>query len=153
MTENEIRRLLNIWCRRLRITPLWDVRLDLMDDPSYRKTGDIKIDCEAHKAIVILNQSGAGAGNMEAVLVHELFHLKMYPLDQVTENLIETAFPDEGPARDFAYTEFFTALEQTVEEMARCFMEERGENKEAGFGRCERKASFDDLYQGLKKLD
>ena len=153
MTNDELQKLLDKWCQKLRVTPFWNVRLQLIADPDYRKTGDIKIDCDNHNAIVILNLSGANQSNLEEVIVHELFHLKMFPLDQVTENLLLTAFPNESPAQSFAYTQFFGALEQTVEELAKCFLLESGENRELTFGRCERKASFEELYRGLKNLE
>lgn len=153
MTNEELRKLLDSWCRKLRITPFWSVRLELMDDPDYRKTGDIKIDCDNRNAIVILNLSGASRSNLEEVLVHELFHLKMYPLDQVAESLLLAAFPDESPAQSFAYSQFFGALEQTVEELAKCFLLESGENRELTFGRCEKKPGFEELYRGLKNLE
>ena len=153
MSYEELQKLLDSWCKKLRITPFWNVRLQFMDDPDYRKTGDIKIDCDNHNAIVILNLSGANRSNLEEVIVHELFHLKMYPLDQVTEGLLLTAFPDESPAQSFAYAQFFGALEQTVEELTKCFLLESGKNQELTFGRCEKKASFEDLYRGLKNLE
>lgn len=153
MTNDQLSHLLDTWCQKLRITPFWNVRLQLMDDPDYRKTGDIKIDCDNHNAIVILNLSGANQSNLEEVIVHELFHLKMYPLDQITEGLLLASFPDESPAQRFAYSQFFGALEQTVEELAKCFLLDSGENRELTFGRCERKQSFDELYQGLQNLD
>ncbi len=46
----------------------------------------------------------------------------MYPLDQVTESLITSIWPEDSPAQSFAYTQFFTALEQTVEELTKCFL-------------------------------
>lgn len=153
MHRDELNALLDKWCGRLRITPGWDVQLQLMDDPTYRKTGDIKIDCDDRKAIVILNVSGAGAGNMEEVLVHELFHLKLYPLDQVTEGLVQSCFEEDSPAQRFAYTQFFTALEQTVEELAKCFLREAGDDTALDFGRCRRQKSFDELYEGLRPLE
>ena len=41
--------------------------------------------------------------------MHELMHIKMYPLDQVTESLITSHFEEGTPAWDFAYRQFFTA--------------------------------------------
>lgn len=151
--REQLEALLDEWCARLRITPAWDVKLQLMDDPAYRKTGDIKIDCDDRRAIVILNTSGAGSGDLQAVLVHELFHLKMYPLDQVTEGMITSCFEEDSPAQRFAYSQFFTALEQTVEELARCFLREYGAESGERFGRCERMKSFNDLYAGLRPLE
>ena len=153
MTAEQLHSLLDKWCRKLRITPFWTVRLEIMNDPAFRKTGDIKIDCDNRNAIVILNLSGTNQSNLEEVIVHELFHLKMYPLDQVTESLLLSVFPDDSPAQRFAYAEFFGALEQTVEELTKCFLLEGGENKELTFGRCERTKSFDELYNELKNLD
>ena len=90
---------------------------------------------------------------MEEVIVHELMHLKMYPLDQVTESLIVSQFEEGTPASNFAYTQFFTALEQTVEELTKCWLLEFGENKELSFGRCKQRKSFTELYDGLKNLE
>ena len=90
---------------------------------------------------------------MEEVIVHELMHLKMYPLDQVTESLITNTFEGNSPASRFAYQQFFTALEQTVEELAKCFLLEFGDNKTFSYGRCKGKESFDDLYNGLRNLE
>ena len=60
---------------------------------------------------------------------------------------------EEGPARNFAMTQFFTTLEQTVEELAKCFLLEFGENRELSFGRCMSGKSFNDLFDGLKNLE
>ena len=32
------------YIKKLRITPSWDVRLELIEDPTWPKTGDFKID-------------------------------------------------------------------------------------------------------------
>ena len=151
MNPEALNALLDKWCKKRRIT--WDVKLSLIDDPSCRKTGDIKIDCDAHNAIVILNLCGSNKENVEEVIAHELFHLKMYPLDQVTEGLILSCFEEDSPAQRFAYDQFFVALEQTVTELTKCFLLEHGEQRELSFGRCEKKKSFDELYQGLKNLE
>ena len=141
------------YCRKLRITPAWDVQLCFVEDPEWRKTGDFKIDCTDRKAILLLNAANPKQENLEEVIVHELMHLKMYPLDQVTESLITSHFEEGTPAWDFAYTQFFTALEVTVEELAKCFLLEFGENREFSYGRCDREKSFNELYEGLKNLD
>ena len=80
-------------------------------------------------------------------------HIKMYPLDQVTESLITNCFEEGSAARKFAYQQFFTTLEQTVEELAKCFLLEFGENKEFSYGRCDRRKSFNELYEGLKDIE
>ena len=74
------------------------------------------------------------------------------PLDQVTESLIASTFEEGSPASNFAYQQFFTTLEQTVEELAKCFLLEFGDNRELSFGRCKGKKSFNELYDGLKSI-
>ena len=141
------------YIKKLRITPTWDVKLEFVDDPEWRKTGDFKLDCDDRKAILLLNAANPKQENPEEVIMHELMHIKLYPLDQVTESLIASTFEEGSPASEFAYRQFFTALEQTVEELTKCFLLEFGENRALSFGRCDRRQSFDDLYRGLKPLE
>ncbi|MBQ7278417.1 MAG: hypothetical protein IJR17_04365 [Clostridia bacterium] len=153
MGKVEITALFDKYIKKLRITPAWDVRLELVEDPSWQKTGDFKIDCDDRKAILMLNVVNPTQENMEEVIVHELMHIKMYPLDQVTESLISNCFEEGTVASSFAYQQFFTALEQTVEELAKCFLYEFGEDKEFSYGRCHKGKSFNDLYEGLNSID
>ena len=142
------------YIRKLRITPTWDIRLEFVEDPAWPKTGDIKIDCADRKAIILLNIANPKREeNFEEIIVHELMHIKMYPLDQVTESLILSGFEDGSREQDFAYRQFFVSLEQTVEELTKCFLLEFGENRELSFGRCRQKQSFTRLYDGLKNLE
>ena len=113
----------------------------------------LKIDCDDRKAILMLNAANPKQENLEEVIVHELMHLKIYPLDQVTESLIVSHFEEGTPARDFAYRQFFTSLEQTVEELAKCFLLEFGENRALSYGRCAREKSFNELFDGLNNLE
>lgn len=57
------------------------------------------------------------------------------------------------PAWNFAYRQFFTSLEITVEELAKCFLLEFGENRELSFGRCAGEKSFNELFNGLNNLE
>lgn len=68
----------------------------------------------------MLNAANPTQENIEEVIIHELMHIKMYPLNQVTESLITNCFKEGTVASKFAYQQFFTALEQTVEELAKC---------------------------------
>lgn len=153
LNKEELQGIFDKWCKKLRIVPFWDVKLEFVEDISWRKTGDIKIDCDDKKAIIMLNVANPKQENLEEVIVHELFHLKLYPLDQVTESLIISNFKEDTPAYDFAYTQFFTSLEQTVEELSKCFLLEFGENKELSYGRCKKQKSYNELFDGLKNLD
>lgn len=152
MSREELQRLFEKYCQKLRITPNWNVQLQFVEDPKWPKTGDFKIDCTDHKAILLLNAANPKQENLEEVIVHELMHIKMYPLDQVTESLITSHFEEGTPAWNFAYTQFFTALEQTVEELAKCFLLEFREDRELSYGRCSREKSFNDLYDGLNNI-
>lgn len=145
--------LFDKWCRKLRISPQWDVKLEMVQDPAWRKTGDFKIDPDDRKAVLLLNAANPKQENMEEVIVHELMHIKMYPLDQVCESLITSTFEEDSPARNFAYSQFFSSLEATVEEMTKCFLLEFGENKELSYGRCKLMKSFDELYDGLQRIE
>ena len=152
MDKQEIMQLFEKWCQKLRIVPSWDIKLEFVEDPHWRKTGDFKIDCDDRKAILLLNAASPKQENLEEVIVHELLHLKLYPLDQVTEGLIVSTFEEGTPQWNFAYRQFFTSLEQTVEELAKCFLLEFGENKDISFGRCRGMKSYDELFDGLKGL-
>ena len=153
MERAEITALFEKYIKKLRITPAWDVRLELVEDPTWQKTGDFKIDCDDRKAILMLNFVNPKQENIEEVIIHELMHIKMYPLDQVTESLITNCFEEGTAASNFAYQQFFNALEQTVEELAKCFLYEFGENKEFSYGRCRKGKSFNDLYEGLNNIE
>ena len=154
MSQNRahIQALFEKWCQKLRIVPAWDIRLEFVEDPQWRKTGDFKVDCDDRKAVLMLNGTNPKQENLEEVIVHELLHLKLYPLDQVTESLITSSFEEGTPAWEFAYRQFFTALEQTVEELAKCYLLEFGENKEFSFGRCKGMKSYDELFDRLKNM-
>ncbi len=153
MDREQIQRLFDKYVKKLRITPAWDVRLELVEDPAWPKTGDFRIDCNDRKAILLLNALNPKQENLEEVIIHELMHIKLYPLDQVTESLITSTFEEGSKAREFAYTQFFTALEQTVEELAKCFLLEFGDNKSFSNGRCKHAKSFNELYDGLTGIE
>ncbi|MCI5918925.1 MAG: hypothetical protein MRZ75_06345 [Roseburia sp.] len=149
----DIKERFEYWCKKLRISPQWDIKLEMLEDSEWNKTGDFKIDPTDRKAVLMLNAKSPKQENMEEVIVHELMHIKMYPLDQVCESLITSNFEEGTPVWDFAYREFFENLEITVEELAKCFLLEFGENKNFSFGRCKSGKSFDELYQGLQKIE
>lgn len=153
MNRTDLADIFDKYCKKLRIVPAWDVKLEFVEDSSWRKTGDFKIDCDDRKAVLLLNAVNPKQENLEEVICHELMHLKMYPLDQVTESLIVNTFEEGSPASNFAYQQFFTTLEQTVEELTKCFLLEFGDNRELSYGRCKGKKSFNELYDGLKNLE
>ena len=152
MEEKQLEAVFDKWCKKLRLVPDWSIKLEFVTDPSWPKTGDFKIDCDDKTAILMLNIAAPKQENLEGVIVHELMHLKLYPLDQVTESLITSNFTEGTAAYEFAYTQFFTALEQTVAELAKCYLLEFGDDKTLSYGRCNAQKSFNDLYDGLQPL-
>ena len=63
------------YIKKLRITPDWDIKLEFVEDKTWRKTGDFKIDCDDKKAILLLNIGNPKQENLEEVIVHELMHI------------------------------------------------------------------------------
>lgn len=152
MDKTKMTALFNKWKNILRISNNFDVKLELIDDPKFKKTGDLKIDTDDKKAIIYLNILNPKYENIEEVIVHELLHLKLYPLDQLTENLIDSHYEINTPSYDLVYTQFMINLEQTVAELTKCFLLAFGDNKELSYGRCKSVKSFNELYEGLKSL-
>lgn len=107
MEEKQLEAVFDKWCKKLQLVPDWSIKLEFVTDPSWPKTGDFKIDCDDKTAILMLNISAPKQENLEGVIVHELMHLKLYPLDQVTESLITSNFTEGTAAYEFAYTQFF----------------------------------------------
>ena len=148
----DLERIFEKWVEILRLKNNWDIQLKIMKDESFWKTGDFKVDPTDRKAILMLNGLNPKQENMEEVIVHELLHLKLYPLDQLTESLIEGHYEEGSPAYETIYTQFMEMLEITVEELTKCYLGAFGENKELSFGRCAGMKSFNELYEGLKPL-
>ena len=153
MDRLKAREIFDKYTKKLRIVPEWDIRLEFVEDEDWKKTGDFKIDPTDKKAILMLNAASPKDENIEETIVHELMHIKMYPLDQVCESMIINMFKEGSKEQNFAYQTFFETLEVTVEELAKCFLLEFGENTEFSFGRMKKIKSFNELYDGLRKLD
>ena len=153
MDKLKAKEIFDKYTKKLRIVPEWDIRLEFVEDEDWKKTGDFKIDPTDKKAVLMLNAASPKDENIEETIVHELMHIKMYPLDQVCESMIINMFEEGSKEQNFAYQTFYETLEVTVEELAKCFLLEFGENKEFSFGRMEKIKSFNELYEGLRKLD
>ena len=67
------------WKKILRLENNWDVKLELVNDENFRKTGDFKVDPDDRKAILLLNQLNPKQENFEEVIVHELLHVPSRP--------------------------------------------------------------------------
>ena len=153
MDRLKAKEIFDKYTKKLRIVPEWDIRLEFVENEDWKKTGDFKIDPTDKKAILMLNAASPKDENIEETIVHELMHIKLYPLDQDCESMIINMFEEGSKEQNFAYQTFYETLEVTVEELAKCFLLEFGENKEFSFGRMEKIKSFNELYEGLRKLD
>jgi len=138
------------WVSQLRLNNQWDIALELITDEMFKKTGDFKVDPDDKKAIIMLNAKNPHNLNLEEVIIHELLHLKLYPLDQITESLIESHYTEGTNEHTFVYTQFMTALEQTVEELAKCYLLKHGEDKQFSYGRVKNTQGYNALFDNLK---
>jgi len=150
MDKQQINERFDFWITKLRLKNQWDISLELVNDQSFQKTGDFKVDPDDRKAVLLLNANNPHHLNLEEVIVHELLHLKLYPLDQITESLIDSHYTKGTNAHSFVNTQFMTSLEQTVEELTKCFLLSFGEDKALSYGRVKNNKGFNALYDQLK---
>ncbi len=136
--ENLIEKYLTKWQDILRLRD-WDIKYQLVNK-EWRKTGDIKIDMDDKKAILLINNYNPKQDNLEGLIIHELLHLKLFGMDQMIEELIYAVFGEDTQDRkfDFAYNQFMRVLEPTVEDLSKSFLTIGGEDKEISFGRVQK---------------
>ena len=125
ITIDEARAALVRWQPILRLAD-WDIALRLVETP-WRKTGDVKIDLDDRKAVLLLRESQA-AEHLEEVVVHELVHVRLYAMDQMLVQLLDAVFGADAsdPKREFAETQFMTLLEATTEDLAKALLAASG---------------------------
>ena len=136
ITADEARAVLARWQAILRLAD-WDIDLRLVDTP-WRKTGDVKIDLDDRKAVLLL-RVGQAPEHLEEVVVHELVHLRLYAMDQMLVNLLDAVFGAnaDDPKREFAETQFMTLLEATTEDLAKALLAASGSSAPLSFTRLE----------------
>ena len=118
ITPDDARVVLARWQPILRLAD-WDIDLRLVTG-AWRKSGDIKVDLDDRKAVLLLNAEPRSE-NLEETIVHELVHLRLYALDQMLVDLLDAVFGTvaDEPRRAFAEARFMTLLESTTEEVER----------------------------------
>ncbi len=133
-----IEKYLSKWQDILRLRD-WDIKYQLVNK-EWRKTGDIKIDMDDKKAILLLNNYNPKQTNLEGLIIHELLHLKLFGMDQMIEQLIYAVFGEDAEDKkfEFAYAQFMGVLEPTVEDLSKGFLTIGGEDKEISFGRVQK---------------
>ena len=127
--------LLHKWQKLLRLRD-WDIRIQFVTQ-TWRKTGDIKIDLDNRNAVLLLNERNPRGENLEHIVIHELLHLKLYPMDQMLEQLLVGVFGEDesDPKYSFAHTQFMVLLESTVEDLSRGYLDLGGTETRVSFGR------------------
>ncbi|CEO20957.1 hypothetical protein [Paraclostridium sordellii] len=135
LDENLSKQYLEKWQEILRLRD-WDIKLEFVNK-EWRKTGDIKIDRDDKKAILMINVFNPKQTNIEGLIIHELLHLKLWGMDQMIESLIYSVFGEDekDPRFEFAYNQFMHELESTVEDLAKAYVTTGAEDKEASWGR------------------
>jgi len=118
----EVEELVEKWTEILCLQD-WDISVFEVKK-EWRKTGDIKIDSDDKKAILMVNGFNPKITNLESLIVHELMHLKLWGLDQTIEQLINIVFGEDESdlKRDYAMTKFMEILEPTVADLTRSFI-------------------------------
>jgi len=116
--EDDARVVLARWQPILRLAD-WDIDL-LLVTSAWRKSGDVKVDLDDRKAVLLLNAEPRSE-NLAETIVHELVHLRLYALDQMLVDLLDAVFGTvaDEPRRAFAEARFMTLLESTTEEVER----------------------------------
>ena len=134
---NRLEELIKKWQDVLRLRD-WDIKLKIVDT-EWRKSGDIKIDMDDKKAVMLINNNPKST-NLEELVVHELLHLKLWGMDQMIEGFIIQTFgeDDTDVKKDFAMNQFFTLLESTVEDLTKAFLKANESKEELSFGRLQR---------------
>jgi hypothetical protein len=138
VTEQDVLPLLTKWQDILRLRD-WDIRIQIVRT-AWRKSGDVKVDLEDKKALLLVNERSYDRSNLEELVVHELLHVKLYPLDQMVEDLLNALYDGAGddPKRKFAHDQFMTALEATVEDLTKGYLAAREGGQPLSFGRLQR---------------
>ncbi|MCK4314084.1 hypothetical protein KAW04_04905, partial [Candidatus Bathyarchaeota archaeon] len=121
LDEDEVAEHLNKWQNILRLRD-WDIMIKIVKS-KWRKSGDIKIDLEDKKAVLLLNYAPK-CENLEELIIHELLHLKLYGMDQMIEDLLSIVYgkKEKNPKREFAITQFMILLESTVEDLTKGYL-------------------------------
>jgi len=136
VTKAEAQAVLARWQPILRLAD-WDIDLRVVEG-EWRKSGDIKVDLEERKAVLLLNATPRPQ-NLEETIVHELIHLRLYALDQMLSDLLDSVYGTDTaePRRSFAETQFMRVLESTTEDIAKALLAGAGRGDALFFGRLE----------------
>lgn len=77
----------------------------------------------------------------EETIVHELVHVVLWPLDIAAMDLTEAVGPAASPARDFARSTVFRALEPVTEQLTRALLSASGRQSQPAWRALEAEAA------------
>lgn len=133
VTQKQIEKISKKWQVILRLQD-WDLVIKIIRK-KWRKSGDIKIDMDDKLAVLMINQNPK-CENLEQLVVHELLHLKLWGMDQMIEDLMETLYGEKMDKRkEFAYAQFMRLLESTVQDLTKGFLTASGCKKPISLNR------------------
>ena len=143
---NRYNEIMQKWQQILRLSD-WDIKLELVTK-AWRKTGDVKIDQADKTAIVLINVCNPKQTNIEAVIIHELLHIKLWGMDQMIETLLHAVYGDDesSPQFAFAYAQFMELLECTTQDLTKGYVTLGADDKTVSYGRIQQQA--DDEWRG-----
>lgn len=121
--REQLEHLTRQWQDLLGLTD-WTIRLELVNFTRPHQSGDIKVDPVHKSALLLLSRTPFR--DEEETIVHELVHVVLWPLDTVAMDLVEVTGPSGSPAREFAQSSVFRALEPVTEQLARALLAARG---------------------------
>jgi len=135
--EEVVAEHLKKWQSILRLRD-WDIIVRIVKT-SWRKSGDIKIDLDDKKAVLLVNRVPK-CENIEELVIHELLHLKLYGMDQMIEELLTIVYGNKkkDSKSEFVYTQFMTLLESTTEDLTKGYLAAIKSQKPLSFGRLQK---------------
>ncbi|HEX7002653.1 MAG TPA: hypothetical protein VF168_00490 [Trueperaceae bacterium] len=101
----------------------WAIRVELVDFSREWQSGDVKVD-EVEKSALVL-MSRRPFRDEEQVLLHELVHVVLWPLDRAAMDLVETA-PQNSRERELGEAMIFRALEPVTEQLTAALLRASG---------------------------
>jgi hypothetical protein len=136
--RREVEKHLRKWQDILRLRD-WDIAVKMVGT-KWRKSGDVKVDLDNKKAILLINKNPRTCRNIEELVVHELLHLKLYGMDQMIDSLLSAVYgsKEDDAKREFAYTQFMVLLESTVEDLTKGYLTAIGSEEALSFDRIQK---------------
>jgi hypothetical protein len=136
--RREVEKHLKKWQDILRLRD-WDIAVKMVGT-KWRKSGDVKVDLDNKKAILLINENPRTCRNIEELVVHELLHLKLYGMDQMIDSLLSAVYgnKEDDAKREFAYTQFMVLLESTVEDLTKGYLTAIGSEEALSFDRIQK---------------